>query len=253
MGIQAIFTGSTTVVDGKPKFVYPGLCSKGDQSWPDCHTGTGLAIAVPANESDPLYTKWMKTGVIMNNTQRDPSTAWQDPTTMEWRLTTFGGTVYGSMDFKTWYPSNGTSGFHAGECPSFFPLPRTTPHAFRGATAAASLHRSHAEATPTFVNKYSDGPDQMAWGDYVSGAVGASGKFTAAGTMVIDAGGHYYASKDMYDPIKNRRINWGWARSVGAGCGVDAHATAGLGFGPGSAQTLVRMQIRLRHNQCFLM
>jgi len=24
--------------------------------------------------------------------------------------------------------------------------------------------------------------------------------------------GHFYASKDFYDPVKKRRINWGWAQ-----------------------------------------
>jgi hypothetical protein len=27
--------------------------------------------------------------------------------------------------------------------------------------------------------------------------------------------GHYYASKDFYDPVKQRRINWGWATVAG--------------------------------------
>ena len=100
---EAVFTGSTTVVDRTPRFVYPGLCDRKSKRWPSCDTGTNLCIAVPANASDPFYVNWTKAGVIMNNTQRDPSTAWQDPATGEWRLTTFGPAVYGSMDFKTWY------------------------------------------------------------------------------------------------------------------------------------------------------
>lgn len=37
----AIFTGSTTIVDGKMVIIYPGLCVKGIE--PDCDTGTLLA------------------------------------------------------------------------------------------------------------------------------------------------------------------------------------------------------------------
>lgn len=110
-----IFTGSVTVVDGKPQFVYPALCDVANGSWPDCKTGTSLAIAVPANESDPFYRKWTKKGVIVNNTEREPSVAWLDTDTSEWRLTTFGGVVYGSTDFKTWSISEGKSGFDLGK------------------------------------------------------------------------------------------------------------------------------------------
>ena len=70
------------------------------------------------------------------------------------------------MDFKTWYLSSGKSGFHAGECPSFFPLPRTTPHS-RG--ALVQQHGADTPPRPTFVNKYSEGPDHMTWGNYTSG------------------------------------------------------------------------------------
>lgn len=45
----AIFTGSTTMVNGKPVIVYPGLCAKGE--WKNCHTGTLFAVAIPANYS----------------------------------------------------------------------------------------------------------------------------------------------------------------------------------------------------------
>ena len=50
---------------------------------------TNLALAVPANASDPFHTNWTKDGKlgsltgyvnpIANNTGRDPSTAWRTP------------------------------------------------------------------------------------------------------------------------------------------------------------------------------
>ena len=42
----AIFTGSTTIVDGKMVIIYPGLCVKGIE--PDCDTGTLLASTAHA-------------------------------------------------------------------------------------------------------------------------------------------------------------------------------------------------------------
>jgi sucrose-6-phosphate hydrolase SacC (GH32 family) len=51
----AIFSGSTTIVDGKPVIVYPGLCNK-----TNCPKGSTYDAAVPANPADPLLTNWTK-------------------------------------------------------------------------------------------------------------------------------------------------------------------------------------------------
>ena len=78
---EAIFTGSASVIDGKPFIVCksqpaappadsadcgradPGLCNKNDYppstaggKRDGCITGTNYAQAVPANPKDPLYT-----------------------------------------------------------------------------------------------------------------------------------------------------------------------------------------------------
>ena len=201
---HAIFTGSATIVDGKVVQVYPGLCyAKFSES---CPGGTNLAIAVPADPADPLQTNWTKdsytTNPIVNNTGRDPSTAWQTPAG-EWRLTTFDTMVMGSMDFKTWYRIGMQPGFPEGECPSFFPLPRTTP----GAGTAR-----HGAPTYTHVHKASHGgKDWMVPGTYTAGLPRTDGNWTTtAKEQLVDAG-HLYASKDFYDPVKGRRINFGWA------------------------------------------
>ena len=89
--LHAIFTGSTTIVEGKPAIIYPGIC---DKSHEGCVSGTALAAAVPKNASDPLYQEWTKAppggtpadNPLVNNTQRDPSTAWRTQDG-EWRLT----------------------------------------------------------------------------------------------------------------------------------------------------------------------
>ena len=54
------------------------------------------AIAVPENVSDPFQTNWTKDGKvgsltgyvnpIVNNSGRDPSTAWKNPSD-EWQIT----------------------------------------------------------------------------------------------------------------------------------------------------------------------
>lgn len=52
----------------------------------------------------------------------------------------------------------------------------------------------------------------MVVGTYVAGAPKTNGKWTPNGKEVLIDAGALYASKDFYDPVKQRRINWGWAR-----------------------------------------
>jgi len=201
---HAIYTGSATVVDGKVVQVYPGLCYAKFSDY--CPGGTNLAIAVPADPLDPLQTNWTKdvytVNPIVNNTGRDPSTAWQTPAG-EWRLTTFDTMIMGSMDFKTWYRIGKQPGFPVGECPSFFPLPRNTPGA---GPAPAGVK------VPTHVHKASHGgKDWMQVGTYTAGPPRSNGNWTALLDEVKIDAGNFYASKDFYDPVKGRRINWGWA------------------------------------------
>ena len=209
----AIFTGSATLVDGKVVQIYPGLC-KPVRVGTTCPGATNLAIAVPEDPTDPFQTNWTKDGKvgnlvgytnpIANNTGRDPSTAWQTPAG-EWRITSYGSQIFGSMDFKAWYPLGHQASFPAGECPSFFPLPATT-------TPGSGPAPSDA-ATPTHVYKSSHGgKDWMTVGSYVAGPPKQLGTFTALGPQVLIDHGAFYASKDFYDPVGKRRINWGWAQ-----------------------------------------
>ena len=202
---HAIYTGSATVVDGQVVQVYPGLCYGKFSDY--CPGFTNLAIAVPADPTDPLQTNWSKdtytVNPIVNNTGRDPSTAWQTPAG-EWRLTTFDTVIMGSMDFKSWYRIGKQPGFPVGECPSFFPLPRPTPGA--GPAPAG------APKAPTHVHKASHGgKDWMQVGTYAAGPPRSNGNWTDARAEVIVDAGNFYASKDFFDPVKGRRINFGWA------------------------------------------
>lgn len=90
---NAIYTGSTTVIGGKPYIVYPGRCTIGGD-FGGCTTSTNYAMAVPSDPGDPFYTNWTKdktegvliaTNPIVNGTSDDPSTAWRTPHG-EWRL-----------------------------------------------------------------------------------------------------------------------------------------------------------------------
>lgn len=51
----------------------------------------------------------------------------------------------------------------------------------------------------------------MAVGTYTAGPPRSNGNWTGLLPEVKIDAGNFYASKDFYDPVKNRRINWGWA------------------------------------------
>jgi sucrose-6-phosphate hydrolase SacC (GH32 family) len=217
---RAIFTGSATVVNGKPYLVYPGLCVKGRQ--PDCNSGTVLALAVPANDSDPFYTEWKKLDAlnpIVNNTGRDPTTAWLTDAG-EWRMVTYDKQLHVSTDFLHW-TNPGASALPSGECPSLFPLPRRYNDNDGDTEETALDPRMRSDATPTHVFKHSynpPGPDQgqdvMLVGTWVDGARGTTGNWTpykpnaseyASIGQVID-NGYTYASK-VSDPKCCRRLS----------------------------------------------
>ena len=162
--LHAVYSGSTTIVDGVPTIIYAGICDPTHARCPT-HWGVGLAAAMPANASDPFRTEWQKRGplVLGNEPLKDPSAAWQTAEG-EWRLPTAGGMVYRSdREFKNWSLTPSPPGskhlFRGGECPSFFPLPKLVPG------------RAHTAAMPTHVLKYSHGGsrDYMVLGTYDEG------------------------------------------------------------------------------------
>ena len=209
----AIFTGSSTVVNGTTIQIYPGLC-RSPKPGTACPGATNLAIAVPANPADPTQKNWTKDGVlgsftgytnpIANDTGRDPSSAWRTPAG-EWRIVSYGSVIYGSANFKSWTKIGTQRDFPLGECPSFFPLPF--------ATTTTTTPSSSSAGTPTHVYKTSHGgKDWMVVGTYAAGAPGRLGSFTATGDQVVIDRGAFYASKDFYDPVGRRRILFGWAQ-----------------------------------------
>lgn len=208
----AIYTGSSTLVNGVPTMVYPGLCVQ--KNWPACNTGTVFAIATPVNLSDPLLTAWQKPSYnpLVENVQRDPSTAWRT-STGEWRFTNYEGKVYFSEDFVSWnVASNGVPLWPEAECPDFFPLPP-----FCQGNGCSNV----SGTLPTHVHKQSSGgQDWYSLGVYTEGASGTTGNWTetfAGGLQPLDysallgLGTKFYASKSFYDPVALRQIYYGWA------------------------------------------
>ncbi len=230
---SAIYTGSTTIVDGKPVMMYPGKCNDKGTSVDKrvCNDGKGgftYVLVVPENASDPLYQKWNKNGEvggqafrnpIINNTGDDPSTAWKTKDG-EWRFIgnqgcepEGGNPLYGTRDWVTFYKIGCTT-LMAGDCPTFFPLPGLTPgsehyveHHVKDAPMPNRVHKSGGK-----------GGDQTQVGVWTDGKPGPTGTGTV-GTWTLTEGsvtqfldkGKTHASKDFRDPNGNgRQIMWVW-------------------------------------------
>jgi len=199
---SAVFTGSTTIVEGRPKIVYPGICKQG----PGCLTGITFAVAEPSNLSDPFYTDWSKAArnPIVNTSDWDPSTAWRTQHG-EWRfLAASSGNLpmYASPDFIHWHKLGNTA-FAADDCcPSLFPVPLRS----QGEGRVAALGPTHMLKSH----------DRLYLGSWMDGESGDVGKWSttpgvSSAGLLFDIGKHFGASKDFWDPVMQRRIMWGWA------------------------------------------
>ena len=171
-----MFTGSATVVDGKPFLIYPG----------NIQHGFDLAMCVPADPADPLYTNWTKdrrpgfdvaANPIVANTSDDPSTAWST-VHGEWRFLANGvgpwfknkrgkpanssfAPIFAATNFTGSWRYVGDSPLLAGECGSLFPLPPLYP-----GTTIGSDKTSDVPKLPTHVHKRGCGPGTCAsWCD----------------------------------------------------------------------------------------
>lgn len=154
------------------------------------------------------------------------------------------------MDFRSWYRIGPQPGFPGGECPSFFPLPSITPGsgpAPAGAGLPTHVHKASHGGDWMQVGTYVAGPPKSSgnWSQtpgvpLTEVKIGESSLAPAPRCMHVQhprptarshcslstSGGHglfssarapadmghFYASKDFYDPVKKRRINWGWAQ-----------------------------------------
>ena len=65
---SAIYSGSATIVDGRPAIIYSGKCNGKDaRAKTVCNDGKGgftYVLVVPKNASDPMYTEWVKDGSV---------------------------------------------------------------------------------------------------------------------------------------------------------------------------------------------
>ncbi len=222
-------TGSTTLVNGIPTIVYPGGCHPDDPNAAGVPGGKGAgnaySAAVPADPTDKLAKVWKRTGPLINDTDNDPSEAWQTEHG-EWRLIGHGGggkcpgggplngtdcaPMWATADpsFRNGWYKVGVSGLPSGECQNG---PYALPPLYPGtATPTGEVLPTHVHHTGA---KYMLG----VWEDGVPG-IGSNhtGSWSPSGApfvQFLEDHGQYYASKGFTDGQKRRRITYGWNKS----------------------------------------
>ena len=200
---SAVWTFSATVVEGVPTLIYPGIATP-NSSLGDCG-GRCMThnVALPADPADPWLTDWVKPqyNPVILGTNRDPSTAWRTAAG-EWRYTSITKDIYSSWDFQTWKIVGSIDSFGGGECPDFFPLP---------SDCDACVDSSN-NSRPTHVHVTKG----YQFGAYEDGAPNSTGTWSPVPGKLGKVDGsdpeYFYAAKSFWDPLKGRRIMWGWLR-----------------------------------------
>ncbi|TVU29873.1 hypothetical protein EJB05_21462, partial [Eragrostis curvula] len=211
------WSGSATILpDGTPVITYTGI-TRSDINYQVQN------IAFPKNSSDPLLREWVKPAGLnpiavpepgINATQfRDPTTAWLADG--HWRMLVGGvrydrglAFVYRSRDFKRWVRAKHP--LHSAltgmwECPDFYPVAGAGQQNGLDTSEAGVKHVLKNSLDRTRYDYYTVGKYDKDKDRYVPDDPNGDQH-----RMRYDYG-NFYASKTFYDPVKRRRILWGWA------------------------------------------
>ncbi|XP_076887746.1 beta-fructofuranosidase, insoluble isoenzyme 1-like isoform X2 [Bidens hawaiensis] len=214
------WSGSATILPGeKPVILYTGVIKETPEPGHQVQN-----YAIPANYSDPYLEEWVKPEnnpilkPIMENISsfRDPSTAWYN--NGHWKMLIGSRNysrgiayLYRSKDFVRWtrarHPFTEKLGTGMWECPDFYPL--------SSQGQKNGLDTSTLGSNTKYVFKVS--LDETRNECYTIGSYDvAQDRYHPDNASGWDIGlsydyGNFYASKTFFDPIKKRRILWGWA------------------------------------------
>ncbi|GKA76015.1 beta-fructofuranosidase, soluble isoenzyme I-like protein [Tanacetum coccineum] len=214
---EGVLSGSTTLLpNGEIFALYTG--NTFDFAQLQCK-------AVPVNVSDPLLVEWVKyegnpilytpPGIGLKD-YRDPSTVWTGPDGKHRmimgvkRNTTGQILVYHTTDYTNYVlldePMHAVPGTDMWECVDFYPVSLTNDSAFDIAAYGPGLKHVIKESWE------GHGSDWYSIGTYHA----TSDKWTPDNPE-LDVGiglrcdyGRFFASKSLFDPLKKRRVTWGY-------------------------------------------
>ena len=224
----SVYDGSTTVINGTPSIIAAGLTPNTSSVF--CH-----ARATPTNLSDPALEDWAWDPVPVVCGSRTngltpfdaPTSAWQT-TLGQWQYQDGRGNVFVSDDGKMWRGATGKK-YPGGTVCDFFPLPRTCA----GCDGSDSSNtRSTNRTQPTHVHEAANRYSLVV---LIEGGRDDAGSLTAVpdgGASVASAAsmglvpncdhGNFGYPKSFHDPVKNRRLQYGWVQGAGLGGEEDA-------------------------------
>lgn len=227
----AVMTGSVTVVDGVPKALFS---CRGSENRGKNWSSATVALAQPANLTDPLLVSWTKDknnpvlnpgpgttdqgfhppGMPVANGFRDPSTAWLSGG--KWRVLTSCARCNGSSSALGLFSAPELEGpweFTSTplpvpqlECPDFWPVVSSYP---KSPLSAIKLSQGGKEMV--YVGRMDKKTQRMV--DLVVPLVGGSPQLLDPAT---------YASKSFYDPVHKQQVWTSWIRDIGHECGHNA-------------------------------
>ncbi|XP_062184582.1 beta-fructofuranosidase 1-like isoform X2 [Phragmites australis] len=216
---NGVWSGSATrLPDGRIVMLYTGSTKESVQV---------QNLAEPADPSDPLLLEWVKSeanpvlvpppGIGLTDF-RDPTTAWRNSNDSAWRITIGSkdrdhaglALVYRTEDFVRYDPlptlMHVVQGTGMWECVDFYPVAAADPAAEDGLETStapvpgvkhvlkASLDDDNAIGTY-------DAKTDTWTPDDAENDVGIGLRYDY---------GKFYASKTFYDPVRRRRVLWGW-------------------------------------------
>ncbi|KAF3441635.1 hypothetical protein FNV43_RR15550 [Rhamnella rubrinervis] len=217
--IKGCWSGSATVLPGnRPVILYTGI---------DPEERQVQNYAIPANISDPYLREWIKpdnnpivvpTGDINSSAFRDPTTAWWSGG--HWKIIVGGrrngkkrgmADLYRSRDFVHWvkakHPLHSNKDTGMWECPDFYPVSLFGTKGLDISVNGQNVkHVLKVSLDHTRYEYYTIGSYNLALDRYFPDNTSADG----CDGLRYDYG-NFYASKTFYDPVKKRRVLWGWA------------------------------------------
>ncbi|XP_020083720.1 beta-fructofuranosidase 1-like [Ananas comosus] len=219
--INGVWTGSATILpDGRIIMLYTGSTND---------TVQVQNLAEPADPDDALLRNWVKSdsnpvllpppGVGLKDF-RDPSTAWFVESDSAWRVTIGSknrehdgfAMVYKTRDFVNYElsprPLHVVNRTGMWECVDFYPV----------STGSGEGLDTSTEPGPGVKHVLKASLDDDKHDYYAIGTYESEGDTWTPDDEGSDVGiglrydyGKYYASKTFYDPVKKRRVLWGWS------------------------------------------
>eukprot|EP00930_Biecheleria_cincta_P043724 TRINITY_DN30002_c0_g1_i1.p1 TRINITY_DN30002_c0_g1~~TRINITY_DN30002_c0_g1_i1.p1 ORF type:complete len:610 (+),score=56.67 TRINITY_DN30002_c0_g1_i1:174-2003(+) len=223
----SVYDGSATITPDGPVVIAAGLTPNTTSVF--CH-----ARATPANLSDPELEDWVWASDPLCGTNDNGLTPFDAPTSAwktslgQWLYEDGRGNVFVSDDFKKWRgakgkpPSNGK--FPGGTVCDFFPLPRSCDGCGQASMTGAVIptHVHEAQNTYELVQYTEGGRDESGTLLDVPNGGALVASATSLGLTPNCDHGHSIFPKSFFDPVKKRRIQYGWVQAPGLGGEEDA-------------------------------